>query len=527
MSSSPVTATARHSAANSARHLKAWWLDLAGGPIRARVVFLLALVLGLDTADLGSVGAIAGKLEHALSLSNTQLGLLAATPAICSALATVPMGVLADRTRRVRLLRITMLAWSAAEVISGGSQSFQMLLLVRLGLGAATAAVSPAVASLVGDLFPGAERGRIWGLILSGELIGAALGYLIAGEAATLGSGSWRYAFYVLALPSFLGALAVRRWLPEPARGGRSCLQRGATRFIVDDGVAPDRPGAAGEGEFQETKAQEKVEEQRIPPAPELVLHTDPESMTLWRATIYILRIPTNLVLIIASALGYFYFTGVSTFGLVYFEGRYGVGQGVATLLLMLLGVGGLAGVILGGRLADRWLEQGHVNSRIVVGATSFSLAALLLLPGILLGGAVISLSMFILAGTAFGARNPPLDAARLDIMHHRLWGRAEAVRTLLRRLTTASAPVLFGLIADQLAAPGARPRPNGARGFGANASAHGLRLAFLVLLVTLALGGILTFIATRTYPRDVATALASETEAGPEERPVGLREAA
>jgi MFS family permease len=199
----------------------------------------------------------------------------------------------------------------------------------------------------------------------------------------------------------------------------------------------------------------------------------------------------------------------------------------VGTLLLMLLGVGGLVGVILGGRLADRWLERGHVNSRIIVGAASFSLAALLLLPGILIGGAVVSLSLFILAGTAFGARNPPLDAARLDIMHHRLWGRAEAVRTLLRRVTTASAPVLFGLIADQLAAPTAHASANAAHGFGANASAHGLRLAFLVLLVTLALGGILTFIATRTYPRDVATALASETETTSDKRPVGLPEAA
>jgi hypothetical protein len=130
------------------------------------------------------------------------------------------------------------------------------------------------------------------------------------------------------------------------------------------------------------------------------------------------------------------------------------------------------------------------------------------------------------LAG-GFGARNPPLDAARLDIMHHRLWGRAEAVRTFLRRLTTAGAPVIFGLIADQLAGPSAQSTSNGAHGFGANASAQGLQLAFLVLLGTLALGGILTFLAARTYPRDVATALASETEAAPDEPARQLRAAA
>jgi MFS family permease len=491
------------------------------------VVLLLACVLGLDTADLGSVGAIAGKLEHSLALSNTELGLLAATPSICSALATVPMGVLVDRSPRVRLLWITMLTWSVAEMLSGAAQSFAMLLLIRVALGAATAAATPAVASLVGDLFPARERARIWGLILGGELVGAAFGYLIAGEAATLGSGSWRYAFYALALPSFLGAVAVRRWLPEPARGGRSRLRPGATRFVTAADAAPGR-GPAGESDaFEETKAQEKVAEKGMAPVQALVLRSDPEAMSLWRATTYILRIRTNLVLIAASALGYFYFTGVTTFGLVYFQGRYHLAHGTATLLVMLVGVGGLVGVLVGGRLADRWLERGNVNSRIIVAAGSFALAALFFLPGLLTASVAISLPLFMLAGIAFGARNPPLDAARLDIMHHRLWGRAEAVRTLLRRSMTAAAPVVFGLIADQLAVPQAHASPSGAHGFAANTSAQGLRLAFLVLLITLALGGILTYVATRTYPRDVATGLASEAQTRSDDGEAPVRAAA
>jgi MFS family permease len=407
------------------------------------------------------------------------------------------------------------------------AQSFQMLLLVRLGLGAATAVSLPAVASLVGDLFPGGERGRIWGLILSGELIGSAFGYLIAGEAATLGPGSWRYAFLALAVPSLLGALAIHRWLPEPARGGRSCLRRGATRYITSEQASSRRIAPAEDEKLEKTQAQEQVEERRVAPIPELVLRSDPEAMPLGRAFRYILRVRTNIVLIVASALGYFYFTGVSVFGLFFFQARYHLAHGPATLLLMLLGAGGLVGVVLGGRLADRWLERGHVNSRIIMGAMSFALAALLFLLGLLAGSLAISLPLFVLTGVAFGARNPPLDAARLDIMHHRLWGRAEAVRTLLRRTMVASAPIVFGLIADALVPPYAHAGSNGTHGFGANANAHGLRLAFLLLLVTLALGGILTFLATRTYPRDVATALASETEVAAEGGAHPLPEAA
>lgn len=494
----------------------AWerWVAVAGGPLRAKVVVLLACVLGLESADIGSVGSIAGKLEHALHLSNTQLGLLAATPSVCAALATLPMGVLTDRTKRVRLLWITMLGWTVAQAASGLAGSFEMLLLTRIALGAATAAATPAVASLVGDLFPAAERARIWGLILSGELIGAAFGYVVAGESTTLASGSWRGAFFVLALPSLCAALALRRWLHEPARGGSNCLpDRSAGSASGEEAAAPARHGArSGAGQ---TEAQEKVEQQHVSPRPRAVLDSDPERMSLWQATRYVLRVPTNVVLILASALGYFYFTGVATFGLVFFEERYHVAHGTATLLLALLGLGGLVGVVAGGRLSDRWLHRGAINSRIIVGGVSYTLAAVLFLPGLLTATVAVSLPFFILAGVAFGARNPPLDAARLDIVHHRLWGRAEAVRTLLRQTMTATAPIVFGALADRLAPPGSLGASSNAHGFGANANAQGLRLAFLILLVTLAAGGILTFIGTRTFPRDVATALASEAAVG------------
>lgn len=164
------------------------------------------------------------------------------------------------------------------------------------------------------------------------------------------------------------------------------------------------------------------------------------------------------------------------------------------------------------GRLADRLLARGHLNARIVVGGASYLIAAALLLPALLSRRLTLGLPLLILAGAAFAARDPALDAARLDIMHHRLWGRAEAVRTLLRRVMVASAPLVFGFVADrvaphQSAAPGA--------GFGADASAAGLHVAFLIMLVTLALGGILTFRAMRSYPSDVATAVASERVTG------------
>ena len=84
-----------------------------------------------------------------------------------------------------------------------------------------TAAAGPIVASLVGDWFAPSERGRIYGYIISGELVGAAVGFAVTGGIATL---SWRAAFVILALPAFVLAWLVFQ-LREPTRGGQSHLQ--------------------------------------------------------------------------------------------------------------------------------------------------------------------------------------------------------------------------------------------------------------------------------------------------------------
>ena len=55
------------------------------------------------------------------------------------------------------------------------------------------------------------------------------------------------------------------------------------------------------------------------------------------------------------------------------------------------------------------------------------------------------------LAGLMLSAQNPPIDAARLDIVPALLWGRAEAIRTLLRSLAQSLAPVLFGVVSDHV----------------------------------------------------------------------------
>jgi predicted MFS family arabinose efflux permease len=452
-----------------------------GGAERTRVVVLLAAVLALSSADATTVGAAATPLRDSLGINNTDIGLLVTVTSLVAALTSLPFGVLADRVRRTRMLGAAIALWGVAMIWSATVSSFGDLLLTRVALGAVTAAAGPVVASLVGDYFAAAERGRIYGYILAGELAGAGFGFAVTGDIAVL---SWRAAFILLALPAFALAWLIFR-LPEPARGGMAPLA---------DTNAPQQAVGLEEQSDQETDAQRLARERGVEPDPELVLAEDPGKLRFIAATRYILRIRTNVILIVASAGGYFFLSGVQTFGVEFVTRQYGIDQALGTLVLLVVGIGGVIGVLAGGAIGDLLLRRGVFNGRILVSAIAATIAVVLFVPAILTHHATMALPYIVFAALALSAQNPPLDAARLDIMVPLLWGRAEGVRTFLRTLAQALAPVTFGGVSDYV--------------FGGGRS--GLQWTFLLMLIPLAGSAYFLFRALATYPRDVATAAAA-----------------
>jgi MFS family permease len=467
--------------------------NLVGGRKRLRVVALLACVLALDAADKATVGAVAAQLEHDLHIDNLQIGLLVAVSTGISAITTLPFGTLVDRVHRGRLLTIAIGLWSLAMIAAGASVSYSMLLITRLGLGAVVAIASPAIASLTGDFFHPAERGRIYGYILAGELIGVAFGFLISGNVAAI--MSWRASFWILAFLGLILAVVIYRMLPEPRRGGQNPIPD-TTKNGQDASAAPDN------------EVEEIVEERDIEPHEELILHDDPLRMSVWDAVRYVLSIRTYRTLIIASALGYFYFTGLRTFAIVFVRGRFDLAQATASTFSVGVGLGAIVGVLVAGMLADKLIDRGRLTGRILVGACAYLLAAGALVPGLLTASLWVASPFFFLAAAGLGGANPAVDAARLDIMHSRLWGRAEGVRSTLLYIFQAIAPPLFGWISGMFGSHhgGGTGRPGAEQG-----NAMGLDITFLIMLVTLALAGLVMFRALKTYPRDVATAIASE----------------
>ena len=141
-------------------------------------------------------------MQAGLGIGTAELGLLATASSLVGAVAAIPFGLLVDKTRRVDVLSVSVLLWGVAQGASAFAPSFRSLLLTRLFLGAVTATAVPAVASLTGDFFPAAERGRIYGYIVAGEVVGAGFG--IAASSLVSAALGWRAAFLVLAIPASL-----------------------------------------------------------------------------------------------------------------------------------------------------------------------------------------------------------------------------------------------------------------------------------------------------------------------------------
>lgn len=447
----------------------------ASGFDRQRVrIAVLAAILGLSGADIGTVSATATALQHAFGIGNTEIGLLVTVTTAAGAALALPAGIVTDRWRRTTVLAISIACWAVAMGFAGAATSYGWLLIARVALGIVTATAGPGVASLTGDLVPGGSRARVYGVILGGELLGTGAGYVVSVNLAAI---SWRLAIWWLIVPAVVLVWAVSR-IQEPVRGSQDRSQAGA-----DGGSLAHRIALRLHPQADRDRA--GADPVAVDPAV-----VDPARLSTRASIAYILRIRTNVVVIAASALGYFFFAGVRTFAIVFATDWFGVSRQIASLLVLLIGAAAVGGVFCGGRIADRWLAHGFLSARVLIASVCLLLVAPVMGLGFLSASLVLAAPLLAGGGFLLGAVNPPLDAARLDIVPAPLWGRAEGVRTVPRQVGEAIAPTAFGWVSDTaFHGPAALPH------------------TFEVFLITLVVAGLLGLWALRTYPGDVVNA--------------------
>ena len=191
---------------------------LLSSSYRRLFVGMSFLVAVFNFADRSILAVLAQPIKHDLALSDFQLGILQGVAfAFLYALLGLPIGRLAERFSRVKIISSAILFWSLMTAACGFVGSFTQLLLCRVGVGVGEAGAQPATSSLVSDHFPRERRASAMSLILLGTPAGTLLGALLGGWVAA--QWGWRTAFLALGIPGVIVGLLVLLLLREPRRG--------------------------------------------------------------------------------------------------------------------------------------------------------------------------------------------------------------------------------------------------------------------------------------------------------------------
>ena len=192
--------------------------DTKSPSYRAYVMFILVVVYTFNFIDRQIIGILAVPIKADLALTDTQLGLMGGLAfALFYTALGIPIAMLADRSNRTWIMAIALTLWSAMTAVCGTAQNFWQLFAARLGVGVGEAGgVAPAY-SLISDYFPPQQRARALSIYSFGIPIGSALGIVFGGVIAS--KIDWRYAFFAVGIAGIIIAPIFKLTVAEPERG--------------------------------------------------------------------------------------------------------------------------------------------------------------------------------------------------------------------------------------------------------------------------------------------------------------------
>jgi predicted MFS family arabinose efflux permease len=185
---------------------------------RARFLFVMFLVCMFDFADRSIFTVTAQTIKQELTLNDFEIGILGGFMfAALYSFVGIPIGRLAERKSRVRIVAVCTAIWSAATVWCGLAQNFVTLALGRVGVGFGEAGFMGPANSLNSDHHKAEKRASRMSLILMGTPVGTFVGASLGGWAAQV--HDWRLGFYILGAGGLVTAVLVVLLLKEPQRG--------------------------------------------------------------------------------------------------------------------------------------------------------------------------------------------------------------------------------------------------------------------------------------------------------------------
>jgi len=363
----------------------------------------------LNYADRYVLSAILPDIKIAFNMSDFQGGLLISSFLFVYAIATLPLGVLADRGVRKNIVALCVGIWSVATTLAGFAQNLVQLFSFRSVLGIGEAGYAPASLSLLGDFFSKQSRGRVLSYWSIGTLIGAAIGVSLGGKVAdTLG---WRWAFYFVGIPGLIAALLAWR-IREPVRG------------VFDQEEDNGAGQAVAHGKL------------------------DKDFMQTFRK---LLHIPTYWILVGAFVFSFFTIGGTSFWLTTYLNRAFNLTlTDAGSISGIVLVVSGIVGTVLGGWLADR-AQRRFPEGRLFISMLGFLVGAPFVLLALLIHTLYLFVAVFLVAGITLNFCTGPLNAVIQDVIAPNMRATAVGLALLLAHLLgDASAPTIIGLISDR-----------------------------------------------------------------------------
>lgn len=194
---------------------RGWYGELT--PAGKRTFWACFLGYALDAFDVQIYSLAIPALIATLSISNTDIGIIATVTLLASALGGWLAGILADRFGRVRMLQITVTWYAFFTFLAGFAQNFDQLLICRGLMGLGFGGEWSAGAVLMAEVIAARHRGKAVGMVQSAWSVGWGAAVLLSTTLFSLVAEgeAWRILFWAGLAPAIL-AIVVRRFVNEP-----------------------------------------------------------------------------------------------------------------------------------------------------------------------------------------------------------------------------------------------------------------------------------------------------------------------
>ncbi len=413
-------------------------------------VGLLMLVYMLSFLDRQVLSILAEPVKLDLGLTDWQIGAVSGLAfALLYTLVGIPIARLSERGHRPYIIATAITLWSAFTILCGTARSFSHLALARVGVGVGEAGCTPPALSLIADYVPRERRSSAVAVYMAGAPAGALLGMVLGGVVAD--HWGWRIAFFVVGAPGLLVALIVALTLIEPRF-------RNATRATLPMKKNQEAFGAALK-----------------------VLMAIPT----YRLIVSAVTMKALIQYSVHAFIGSFFFRNhaAELAAMASSVGLKSVGfLGIA--LGLILGLSGVIGSILGGRIADHFARR-NVRAHMTIPAIGILIGTPFYVAAFQVSSLPLSLALLIVPGTLNAMYYGPAYAIVQGLVQPSMRATATALLLFVISLVGLGfGPLIVGVISDLLATGGL-------------GEAGGIRWA-LTLCVSLAIPSAFCFLAAR-----------------------------